>query len=160
MPTPILILIALTAGGCLSKPVKPLNHSMDSSLSQFAFVIGTWSETKGGITTSEHWIAPGGKMLLGVGTTVKSGETLFFEYLRVESREDGIFYIPQPKGNPPTEFRMVECVDDRVTFENPRHDFPTRIIYQKINATTLKARIEGKRNVADASDEWLYKKLK
>jgi hypothetical protein len=48
---------------------------------------------------------------------------------------DGIFYIAQPQGNPPTEFRLTESLGNRVVFENKAHDFPQRIVYWTIPAS-------------------------
>ena len=155
----IFVILSVIVGGCSVKAPVVVN-SIDPTLSQFAFAMGTWSESKDSLTTSEHWIAPGGKILLGVGSTVKSGKTVFFEFLRVESRDDGIYYIAQPKGNPPVEFKMIECTKDHVIFENAQHDYPSRVIYHKIDNDTLKARIEGKQKGQDASNEWLYKRVK
>jgi hypothetical protein len=53
-----------------------------------------------------------------------------FEFLRIVERDGGLVYIAQPGGAPPTEFVLTERVGTRAVFENPRHDYPKRIVYE------------------------------
>lgn len=53
-----------------------------------------------------------------------------FEYLRIVERHGGLVYVAQPNGSPPTEFVLAEISATRAVFENPRHDFPQRIVYE------------------------------
>lgn len=53
-----------------------------------------------------------------------------FEYLRIVERDGGLVYIAQPGGAPATEFIMTEISSQRAVFENPRHDYPRRIVYE------------------------------
>ena len=52
-----------------------------------------------------------------------------FEYLRIVERNDGLVYIAQPNGATPTEFVLTEIGETRAVFDNPRHDYPKRIVY-------------------------------
>lgn len=55
-----------------------------------------------------------------------------------------IFYIPRPMENPlPVAFRLISHESGRAVFENPAHDFPTRIIYRRNDDGSMTARIEG-----------------
>ncbi len=45
-------------------------------------------------------------------------------------REGSLVYIAQPGGNAPTEFVLTELTATRAVFENPRHDYPKRIVYE------------------------------
>ncbi len=63
-----------------------------------------------------------------------------------------------PEGvGPPTEFRMVELAANRVVFENPTHDFPQRVIYER-NGDTLHARIEGTMNGRTQGMDWTFQR--
>ncbi|MBL8754175.1 MAG: hypothetical protein JNK15_12815, partial [Planctomycetes bacterium] len=53
-----------------------------------------------------------------------------FEFLRLVERDGGLVYIAQPNGRTPTEFVLTEIGATRAVFENPRHDFPQRIVYE------------------------------
>jgi len=40
--------------------------------------------------------------MLGMSRTLSGERMVAFEFLRIETRPDGIFYVAQPRGNPPT----------------------------------------------------------
>ena len=59
-----------------------------------------------------------------------SGKMGAFEYLRIVERDGGLVYIAQPGGATPTEFVLTELSPTRAVFDNPRHDYPKRIVYE------------------------------
>ena len=104
---------------------------------------GDWQSERGQARTDEHWTRPAGGTMLGMGRTVAGERTVEFEFLRIEKRADGIFYVAQPGGGPSTDFKLVALEKQRAVFENLLHDFPQRIIYKKNADGSLLARIEG-----------------
>ena len=70
--------------------------------------------------------------MMGVSRTIAGDKTVEFEYLRIEQREDGIYYVAHPKARcPGTDFKLTRASATEAVFENPQHDFPKRIIYRK-----------------------------
>jgi hypothetical protein len=67
--------------------------------------------------------------MLAVSRTVSRGTMTAFEFLRIAERDGGLVYIAQPGGAAPTEFVLTELGGTRAVFENPRHDYPKRIVY-------------------------------
>lgn len=80
---------------------------------------------------------------MGRTTDRAKGRTLFFEYLRIETRPGGPVYVAQPKGGPSTEFPLVRLEGGTVVFENLAHDFPKRVVYTKRPDGGVTARVEG-----------------
>jgi len=75
---------------------------------------------------------------------VSGGKTAEFEFLRIEQRDDGIYYVAQPNGQcPATDFKLTRATGQQAVFENPAHDFPKRIIYKKLGDDSLTATIDG-----------------
>jgi hypothetical protein len=92
---------------------------------------------------SEQWMSPAGTSILGIGRTVKSGKTAGWEYMRIEERTEGIYFVSRPHENKDeTAFKLIESKGGRFVFENKDHDFPQRVIYV-INRSALTGRIEG-----------------
>ena len=116
------------------------------SVQQLAWMAGSWEGTAGKASIEEHWTHPAGGTMFAVSRTIVGGKTVAFEFLRIERREDGIFYVAQPGGRPPTDFKLAKLEGQTVAFENPQHDFPQRIIYRKNADGSLHARVEGERN--------------
>ena len=49
----------------------------------------------------------------------------------LRARPGGVFYVATPEGEGTTAFRLTRAVDGEALFENPAHDFPTRIRYRR-----------------------------
>ena len=121
----------------------------------FAIRFGLGSDERGS-STEEHWIAPKGGIMLGVNRGVSRNGKASFEFLRIAETPDGITYFASPGGKEPTPFLLKESTADSVTFENPDHDFPQRVVYRKVDGNLI-ARIEGSINGKVQSMEWTWK---
>ena len=108
---------------------------------ELSWLAGAWVSEKGNSSTEERWSPAKGGSLLGISRTVKREKTVGFEYLRIVERDGGLVYVAQPGGRPPTEFTLVKLENQKAIFENPRHDFPQRIIYSKNESGRLVASI-------------------
>jgi len=84
--------------------------------------------------------------MLGVSRTVKGGKTIETEFLRMTANENGqLVYIALPSRQKETSFVLVRATEKEMVFENLQHDFPQRIIYRRVTADRMAARIEGLR---------------
>lgn len=120
-----LILAAMILFGGLSAEAP--------TLADISWISGDWQTAPGGRRQiEEHWTAAAGGSMMGVSRTVAGDKTVEFEYLRIEQRADGIFYVAHPKARcPGTDFKLTRASATEAIFENPQHDFPKRIIYRK-----------------------------
>ena len=115
-----------------------------TSLPDLAWITGDWQTAPGRrAQVEEHWTQPAGGSMMGVSRTVAGDKTVEFEYLRIEQRADGIYYVAHPKARcPGTDFKLTRATATEAVFENPQHDFPKRIIYRKTE-DGLTASIDG-----------------
>jgi hypothetical protein len=117
------------------------------SIASLAWLDGCWAGTVNQRDFREHWSPLRGGMLLGVGSTVYQGKVQDYEYLRIEARDDGVYYVALPSGQAEAAFRLASITtDDKdtiFTFANPAHDFPQRILYRRGTEGWLYATIEG-----------------
>jgi hypothetical protein len=132
-----------------------------ASLKDLAFLEGKWITENGGMTVEEIWSSPAGGMMVGVGKTMRGDKAVFFEFLRIEQRPGGeIVYIAAPRGQGTTEFKLTGGDGKKFIFENPQHDFPQKITYEKIDADTVRASIAGPRNGKETVESWEYRRAK
>ena len=118
--------------------------SASPTIADLAWMSGDWQTAKGGrAQIDEHWTLPAGGTMLGMGRTIIGDKTVEFEFLRIEQRADGIFYIASPNGGPTTDFKLTRLIGQEVMFENPEHDFPKRIIYRKTSDGSLVASVDA-----------------
>src|SRR5687768_10237437 len=102
------------------------------TLADISWMAGDWQTAPGGKRqVDEHWTQVAGASMLGMSRTVAGDKTVEFEYLRIEQRADGIYYVAHPKARcPGTDFKLTRASATEAVFENPQHDFPKRIIYE------------------------------
>jgi hypothetical protein len=143
-----------------SAAVQSTQPSPSFKLEDLAWLSGAWETAPGRIQIDEHWTAVAGGSMFGVSRTVAGGKTVFFEYLRIETRGDSIYYVAHPKARTPgTDFKLARLSSQEAVFENPSHDFPKRIIYRKNTDGTVTARIEGDGTEKEKAQEFHYRPL-
>lgn len=81
--------------------------------------------------------------MIGMGREMNGSRLEFHEYLRIEQRKDGLVYVAQPMGRRETEFRLTNENKNTLMFENPEHDFPNVIEYEKRDDGSLCVRVSG-----------------
>jgi hypothetical protein len=114
-----------------------------SPVDQVAWIAGCWTLSAGGRQVLEQWIPPAGGTMLGVSRTVSGGKTVEYEFLLIRSGPRGLEYVARPSGQAETVFTQAEPVEGTaIVFENPAHDFPTRIHYRR-DGDSLVATISG-----------------
>ena len=117
-------------------------------IDNLAWLAGCWNGNVNQRDFREQWSPLRGGMLLGAGSTIYQGKTQSYEYFRIESRPEGIFYVALPSGQRETAFKLIAIdTDDKDTifvFANPENDFPQRISYRRGTEGWLYATIDGK----------------
>ncbi len=119
----------------------PMPTPVKAVIGDAGWLAGDWVGTRStGSPVEERWSPPGGGAMLATSRSInKSGKMFAFEYLRIVERDGGLVYIAQPGGKTATEFVLTELTPARAVFENPRHDYPKRIVYELSAEGTLTA---------------------
>jgi hypothetical protein len=135
---------------------KSADNSATGPLAPLAWVHGCWGGKVNQRDFREEWLPPGGDMMIGVSQTTLRGKTVDFEYLRLETRAEGVFYVAAQAGKSEAAFRLsaqttADGGDQVFTFVNaaPGIEFPQRIIYRRATEGWLYATVEGKVKGAD-----------
>ena len=130
------------------------------TLADISWISGAWQSEPGGKRQiEEHWTTVAGQSMLGMSRTVAGDKTVEFEYLRIEQRADGIYYVAHPKARyPGTDFKLTRASATEAVFENPQHDFPKRVIYRKSGTDELTATIDG--GEGTKATTFAYRRLK
>lgn len=126
-----------------------------------AWMAGYWLSCEDGRQTAEVWInGGGGDLLVGVnlnGPILKdSAPKQAFEFMRMAAVEGKLAFIAMPNAAPQTVFPLKSLGGTRAVFENPAHDFPQRVIYER-DGDTLKARIEGVADGEEQGVDWTFR---
>ncbi len=121
-----------------------------------SWLSGDWVAATGERWTEEHWSQPRAGEMMGYSRSGRGGTARDFEFLRIAADADGtLAYFAQPQGRAPTRFKLTSSSATEAIFENPTHDYPTRIVYRR-NGTTLTATISGPEG--SKSHSWTYQR--
>jgi hypothetical protein len=134
----------------------PSPAAAQSSLEALAWLRGCWRGEVNRREFLEQWSPARGGMMVGISHTVttqkfqgtvkekmdavgkaKAGpsneKTQDYEYLRLESRPDGVYYVAIPSGKKEVAFKLTDVADNQgarlFTFSNAVDEFPQRIVY-------------------------------
>lgn len=110
----------------------PMPAPAKATIDDLKWLEGVWSGTRAtGSSFEERWSPAKGGAMLAVSRSVNAAGKMFaFEFLRIIERDGGLVYVAQPNGGTATEFVLSELSSTRAVFDNPRHDYPKRIVYE------------------------------
>jgi hypothetical protein len=136
----------LLLAGLLLCATAPALRAQEHKLEAVAWLTGCWASETGEAGSGEQWTAPAGGTMLGMGRTVRNGQTVDHEFLQIRVNAEGrLVYVALPARQKEATFVASELREGAVIFENPQHDFPQRISYRLQPGGRLHARIEGLR---------------
>lgn len=150
-------LLSFAAFAFAADPPAPASPAV--ALDQFAWLAGSWTLGEGETKTEEIWTAPSSNLMLGMSRTLKNGKTVAFEFVSLQKRDDGVYYVAQPGGRPPVDFRLASYVDGEAVFVNPGHaDHLQRIVYRRNADGSFTARIEGRNGDKPFAKDYAYRR--
>jgi Domain of unknown function (DUF6265) len=128
-------------------PALPPPAPVPATIDQLGWLQGCWEGKVNQRDFREEWLPLRGEMMIGASQTVLQGKTQDFEYLRLEVRPDGVYYVAIPSGKKEEAFRLkgklVDGDDEIFGFENPSGEFPQHILYRHGTGGWLYVHVEG-----------------
>ena len=121
-----------------------------SALDRFSWLRGCWAGKVAQFDFVESWLAERGGMMVGIGQTIvpnpkpASGfKTQDYQYLRLEERPDGVYYVAIPSGKKELAFKFTSVGEDT---------WPRGIHVYAIRPTSFRRRIVYMRG----KEGWLF----
>lgn len=127
------------------------------------WLIGTWENKNQKGSIYENWGKKNDHELLGKSYIVKGEDTVVCESIRIVQEQNGLFYIPTVKNQNdslPVRFLAKSVSETTLIFENPKHDFPQIISYEKISNDSLVAENSGTKNGQEIKQTFPMKRVK
>jgi hypothetical protein len=133
----VLLLSVSAAAGAQAAP--------PTVVESMGWLSGCWGGEHGSTTFREIWTVAAPDLMIGLNVTTQPSKPAQFEYLRIERRDGQPAYVAQPGGAPPTAFARDagSSTPDTAVFGNPRHDFPKRVGYRRVEPNGVLAWIDG-----------------
>lgn len=123
---------------CIACSQTQPNEALKTEFQKLEWVLGQWnrSNVREGQTANETWKRASNYTLEGIGVSMIGSDTTFVEKLRIEIKNNSIFYVADVKENAtPTLFKITKFTENGFICENPNHDFPKLINYQLVGKT-------------------------
>jgi hypothetical protein len=117
-----------------------------SQTTKAEWLIGNWVTHFPEADVYESWKRVNDHELAGYSYTRQQGDSIPFESIQLIENENGLHYIVTGAGHPSdssVRFTASQVKDDFLQFENPQHDFPTRIRYRRVTPDSIYAEISG-----------------
>lgn len=108
-----------------------------ASIAQGAWLAGCWRMDDGRREMDEQWMAPSGGVMIGMNRALRDGEFRGYELLILRPRGEHLIYEAHPSGQKPAEFASTHLSDTLLVFENPSHDFPQKLVYDRISEDSI-----------------------
>jgi hypothetical protein len=142
-----MIIVPLLVAAALSQTATP-------TVADLSWMAGCWTITSPSRTVTEFWLPPAGGTMLGLSRTVVKEKTTEYEFLVLRTGGSGLEYVASPSSQTQTIFTATKVARGEVVFENPAHDFPTRITYRSTDrglVATIGGTMNGKPRAIDFS---------
>ena len=109
-----------------------------------AWLAGGWSaQAADGGWVEEWWTPPRAGVMMGAGRSGTAGRLDWWEHTRIEQAGGKLRFCALPKGQAGACFDAIRASASEILFENPNHDFPTRVAY-RLDGDALVAEVSGK----------------
>jgi len=142
MKTNKLLLIIFLLSFTLASSAQENNRQKFKKLE---WLTAKWIRTnaKAGHSGYEIWSKVSDLKLSGKGLTFNGNEIIFTENLEIIVKGTDLYYVVTLAGeNKPVYFKLTALNDNGFTCENPKHDFPKKITYER-EGDQVKAVISG-----------------
>lgn len=157
----VLLLILISVSSCKNgsdkNEVVPEETSV--SMENLSWVIGDWMNLNSETESYEHWEKAEDGSFVGESMTLRQTDTVFAEHMKLFKENDAILlYIETAGVQPnPVVFKLKEGAEHPFTFENPRNEFPSQIVYTNPEGNTIHAWVAGFINGVPQKQEFYFK---
>lgn len=140
---PFLLLSSLSIlVSCQNKSEKQFDK-----LEKMNWLVGQWeNKTPEGYLT-ETWVKDNDSTFSGqTYFIIREKDTVHSESIVLTQVNEDLIYRPTVKGqnnDEPVDFKLTSDAENSFIFENPKHDYPQKIVYRKVNDKSLVATITG-----------------
>jgi len=126
------------------------------------WLAGSWAGDMWGGTFEAYYCTPEGGKVMSYNVLRKNGEVSFHEFEVFEIEDGHVVFHPFPKGQKATSLTLSTCdpTTKRVTFENPKKNFPTRIDYHRVSENRLVITLTDPHNNSDKVEKFELSQVK
>ncbi|RZJ83642.1 MAG: hypothetical protein EOO20_22440 [Chryseobacterium sp.] len=158
------ILLAATLTSCKKEKEAEVTKQKQKNypgIEKAAWLDGSWGNASSQGTLSEKWVKANDSVYYGESYFIVSNDTVFAEKVKLDETNGKLAYtvsVPGQNNEKPVRFEATTMTDNQLVFENPAHDYPNKITYNKVGTDSLVAEISGTKGGKPASELFKMKK--
>ena len=139
------------------------SFAADPCLRDLSWLKGTWKMQEQNSITVEDW-AMDGSVMKCKSFEVKGTDTTMIENASLSCIGGKVVFtflpilIDKSDERKPVHFVLTSSIENTYVFENKEHDFPQRVVYQKVSANECHAWIEGPENGKNKKVDFYYRR--
>ena len=152
----LILLLLLTILSCKKGEKTNILNEID-------WLIGTWENNSDKGNLLEIWKKENDSVYSGQSFYIKAKDTLHFESIQLKQISDSLLYSSSVKGQDndlALDFRLTSKTQNQFVFENPKNDYPKKIVYKLISKDSLVAIISGIQQGKASSETFSMKRIK
>jgi hypothetical protein len=157
-----LLMLVIVSESCKKEESKTkASPKQYSQLQKANWFLGNWENTTKEMEMKELWRKENDSCFKAQSFVTVQKDTVFYEKVDLVQRNDSLFYIVSVRDQnkeKPVSFYMTKATEKELVFENPKHDFPTKITYTKITNDSMVASIFGLKDGKASSETFPMKK--
>ncbi|MFZ4679312.1 MAG: DUF6265 family protein [Flavobacterium sp.] len=160
--TILLIVLICSANILMFISCQNKSEKKFDKLEKMNWLLGNWKNEMAEGVLTETWTKENDSTFSG--TTyfiINKKDTVHSETIILTQLNDELVYRPTVKGqnnDEPVDFKLSSESEISFSFENPKHDYPQKIVYKKINETNLVATISGIQQGKQSQESYPMKK--
>jgi len=155
MKKSIIILITILS-------IVSCNKSKEvSKIAGTDWLLGKWENKSDEGNLSETWMKVNDSVFQGEAYFIKEKDTLHSEKMQLKQEGENLLYISTIKGqnnDEPITFVKNPEIEKQLVFENPKNNYPKKIVYKLISKDQLVIEISGIEQGKPASAKYSMKK--
>lgn len=163
IPCILLSMISCKEAHDSQLPQKEFTLKKFEAIENSNWLLGRWENNSAEGNLSEFWTKTNDSTFNGESYFVIKNDTVFGEKVElIQNGKDFIYEVSVAKQNDekPVVFKLTSSSENEMTFENPSHDYPNKIVYQKVGNDSLVATIFGSKDGKAKSEVFKMKKMK
>jgi len=127
------------------------------------WLLGKWENKSDEGNLLETWEKVNDSLFVGESYFIKEKDTLHSEKIQLKQKGENLLYVSTIKGqnnNKPISFVHKPEIEKQLVFENPKSDYPKKIVYRRIAADRLLIEISGIQQEKQSFNRYSMKKTK
>ena len=137
----IIIFLVLGISSC-----KNSDANKNGKIKAAEWLIGKWENNSENGNLSETWIKVNDSVYNGQSYFIKLKDTLHSESIQMKQNGENLFYVSTIDGqnnDKAVVYKYRDTIEKALFFENSKHDYPQKIIYNQITKDSLVIEISG-----------------